>query len=47
MALATRLSAKSDSGAVLIDQDQGSSRFFTAITNGADIFLTAGITPSE
>jgi hypothetical protein len=44
MALATRLSAKTESGGVLIRYAGGEDQFGTAKTNGADIFLTAGIT---
>lgn len=44
MTLATRLAAKTDSGSVLIRYAGGEDQFGTAKCNGADIFLTAGIT---
>ena len=44
MTLATRLSAKTNSGGVLIRYAGGEDQFGTAKCNGSDIFLTAGIT---
>ena len=44
MTLSSRLEAVSDSNGVLIKYGGGVSQFFTAKTNGNDIFLTAAIT---
>ena len=44
MTLATRLAAKTQSGSVLIRYAGGEDQYGTAKCNGADIFLTAGIT---
>lgn len=44
MTLSSSLETESDSNGVLIKFGSAKSSYFTALTNGADIFLTAAIT---
>jgi hypothetical protein len=44
MTLSSSLEAESDSNGVLIKFGSAKSSYFTALTNGSDIFLTAAVT---